>query len=818
MGIFYTRSSAGSLLRSRLMLLVLACLLAYPRGASAQDDKAQAPKDFDERLAKLDNLLEARRIKNHIPGMAIAIVKDDEVVFAKGYGHRDLEEKKPVETDTLFAIGSSTKSFTGTLVAMLVDQGKMQWDDPVTKFIPDFKLDIDTGHQQITIRDLLCHRTGFTRMGILWAGGALSREEVVKRASTAKPFADFQEKFLYNNVMFMAAGISAGRAAESDWDSLIAEKIFKPLGMNDSSTTIRVAQKDPRLALGYTWDKDKEEFKQLPMRNIDSIAPSGSINSNVNDMSQYLRFQLSKGRFKDQQLLSEKQHAETWKKQMEIGGGVSYGFGWMLKDWNGKQVVEHGGNIDGFGAQVSLLPEWSTGYVLLTNVTATPLQAESINLVFDTLFADATENKGLEGIDTASLVGKYAANFGPFNNETFEVLMKEGKLAIDVPGQTTYELKAPDDEGKWYFALTNQIAVSFNRNKDDKVISITMHQAGMTPEFIREDVELPPEMPLTETAPLVGKYRDEKGKTDVQVDIRKGRLVVAVGNRGTFGFLPPDEDGKWAMRAKPDAMQIRFNQNEDGTIRSLSRFQGDKETEMPRISKATVSKVPRLEELLGKIRRGYGSIDETDFAGVRMKGSGNFIHQGATGTVDFIFATSGGGHATRQDFGELATTVEAFDGERGFTDTSIGLYEELSGRKLNRLRLDHPLWILDDWKKYYTEASITGESEIDGQQTFEISLSGDEVLDRKLYVGVDSGLILKEKSVLPIDPIGEIPIEITYSDYRDVGGVQLPFKTVTKNPFNGEFEVQFESAEPLLELPKDAFVVPPPVASIHEGK
>ncbi len=296
---------------------------------------------FDKRLAKLDGLLEAARIRHKIPGVAFALVRDDQVIFAKGYGDRDVKQKKPVETDTIFAIGSTTKAFTSSVIAMLVDDGKMEWDDPVTRFLPEFRLNLDTGKDEVTVRDLLCHRTGFTRMGLLWAGGTLTREEIITRIADAEPYAKFREKFHYNNVMYMAAGLCAGEAAESDWDSLIAERIFKPLGMQDSSTTIRVAQKDSRLALGYKWDKDIQAFAHLPMRNLDSVGPAGSINSNVNDMAQWLRFQLSRGKFNNHELITQRHHAETWNKQINMAGRVDYGFGWMLRQWNQQAVIEH---------------------------------------------------------------------------------------------------------------------------------------------------------------------------------------------------------------------------------------------------------------------------------------------------------------------------------------------------------------------------------------------------------------------------------------------------------------------------------------------
>lgn len=776
------------------------CLVAQQNTTSAQD--------FEQRLEKLGELLESERVKNKIPGLALAVVKDGEVVFSQGFGHSNLAEQKPVDEETLFAIGSSTKSFTSTLVAMLVDQGKMDWDDPVTKYLPDFQMDVDTGDEVITIGDLLSHRTGFTRMGLIWASGSKSRAEVIQTAAQAKAYAKFQEKFLYNNVMYMTAGVCAGRAMDSDWDTLVADRIFKPLGMDASSTTIRVAQNDQRLSLGYMWDKDNQEFIHLPMRNLDSIGPSGSINSNVKDMAKWIQFQLDHGKVGDNELMTQASQEKTWSKQMEIAGGVNYGFGWMLREWNGKKVVEHGGNIDGFGAQVTLLPELNAGYVLLTNVTATPLQGSSVGLVFDTLFGETEEEGSLEGVDMTELVGDYKANFGPFDDATMAVKMKDGNLAIDVPGQMLFELKNPDDDGKWFFAVTDTVAVSFNRNDDGKVISLTMHQSGMTPEFLRDDYEPKPESSHQVTAPLVGKYRDEENDVDVEVGVRKGRLVINTGGKGVFCFLPPNEDGVWRLRARPEMLQVRFNADDDGKIKSVTRIQGGKEVEMMRADDGPNVATVTAEELLAKVQKAAGAFRDAELQGVRLKGTTQFVHQGVTGTYERVFAVDGR-HWTRQHFGKMATIVESFDGEHGVTDTSIGRREDLIGKKLNSMKMQHPLWLSLDWQEFYTEAEVVGEQKVDGQQTLVLALRGDDVFDRKLYVVPESGAVLKEDSVVPHDIIGEMKLSVSFSDFRDVGGVQMPFRMESENPMVGALVIQIESFEPLEELKGSLFEVPP---------
>ena len=324
--------------------------------------------------------------------MAIAVVKDDEVIFVRGFGLADLENETPVTPETIFAIGSITKSFTATLVGMLVDEGEMGWDDPVTEHIPYFTLNVDSDDEnaQVTIRDMLSHRTGFTRIGALTnnVNGTVSREEVLLAATKAEPWAGLGEKYYYNNVMYTAAGVAAGNAAGTDWDTLLAERIFEPLGMSSSNTSVSESQTDPRLSLGYIWDKDLKVHTHQPMWVVDHFGPAGGINSNVLDMAQWLRFQLGHGAYNGDRLLSETQHQETWTSQIEIGGGDRYGLGWYLSEWHGQPVIQHGGRVAGFRSQMALWPESNLGFVLLTNMRGTPLQEESINMVWDALLGE----------------------------------------------------------------------------------------------------------------------------------------------------------------------------------------------------------------------------------------------------------------------------------------------------------------------------------------------------------------------------------------------------------------------------------------------
>ncbi len=184
--------------------------------------------ELTPQLQELSAALEAKRIEHHIPGMAIAVVKNDKVIMSKGFGVMNLEENKPVTTDTLFAIGSSSKAFTATMVGMLVDENKLSWDDKISAQLPDYQFSVDDKVLPITYRDMLSHRTGYTRNDLLWFNGKASKELILKTAVKADPDDEFRKKFYYNNVMYLAAGEGAALLSGKTWDqSLMGEVVIQ---------------------------------------------------------------------------------------------------------------------------------------------------------------------------------------------------------------------------------------------------------------------------------------------------------------------------------------------------------------------------------------------------------------------------------------------------------------------------------------------------------------------------------------------------------------------------------------------------------------
>jgi CubicO group peptidase (beta-lactamase class C family) len=333
-----------------------------------------------------------------VPGVAIAVIKNDKVVFAKGYGVRKIGDPTPVDEKTLFAIGSASKAFTAAAVAMLADEGKLKFDDPATRHLPGFQLYDPYVTREITVRDLLCHRSGLERGEMLWYGTNYDRDEILRRVRYLKPSWSFRSRFGYQNIMYLAAGQAVARVSGKSWDEFIRERIFRPLGMTASSTSILDLKSSTNVATPHA--KLEGKVESIAWRNIDNIAPAGSINSNVVDMAQWVRLQLGGGKYENAQVISSGSVKEMhqphtiirqeppWSLLFPGAHFLEYGLGWFLHDHHGRKVVQHGGNIDGMSALVAMIPEEKLGVVVLTNMNGTILTTALAYKIFD-LFLQA---------------------------------------------------------------------------------------------------------------------------------------------------------------------------------------------------------------------------------------------------------------------------------------------------------------------------------------------------------------------------------------------------------------------------------------------
>lgn len=327
-----------------------------------------------------------------LPGLSVAIVRNDSVLFIKGYGVLTAGTTTPVDEQTLFEIGSTSKAMTATLVAMLVSDGKMRYDDLVTAYLPDFRLYDPIASAELTIRDALSHRSGIGRGELVWLGRGISREEVLHRMRFLKPESPFRSRYSYQNMMFLVAGEAAGKAAGSTWDELVKQRIFTPLGMTSTVTTLReLANKN--VATPHGMERDSVYVK--PHWNIENMAPAGAINSSARDMAQWLRFQISDGVSNGKRLVGSAALHETHTPQILTGGEgaigaadsltffSAYGLGWWLQDYRHQLLWWHEGGTDGMSTMVGILPEHKFGLVILSNMRSAPLPRELMRYILD---------------------------------------------------------------------------------------------------------------------------------------------------------------------------------------------------------------------------------------------------------------------------------------------------------------------------------------------------------------------------------------------------------------------------------------------------
>ncbi len=251
-----------------------------------------------------------------VPGLALAVVKDGEMVFARGFGKRDLTGGEAVTPQTIFAIGSSSKAFTAASLAMLVDEGKLNWDRPVREYIPFFKLYDTVASERITPRDLLIHNSGLPRHDLAWYRSSRSRKELVEGLRYLEPSKDFRSTWQYQNMMYATAGYLVECVSGLSWEDFVQQRIFAPLGMSNSYVNDTSAREHTtNYSLPYR-EKDGE-IQQIPFySHWQALGPAGSIHSNVEDLCKWLLLHLNKGKVGDRQLISEGQMTQLHSPQM----------------------------------------------------------------------------------------------------------------------------------------------------------------------------------------------------------------------------------------------------------------------------------------------------------------------------------------------------------------------------------------------------------------------------------------------------------------------------------------------------------------------
>jgi CubicO group peptidase (beta-lactamase class C family) len=504
----------------------------------------------------------------NIQGCAVAIVKNSKMIYSKGFGYRDVQNKLPVTPQTLFAIGSCTKAFTSAAACILVDQGKLDLDKPIINYIPEFKMYDDYVTVHITARDLMCHRSGLPRHDLAWYGADdISRKEMVEKLRYLEPSHGFREVWQYQNGMFMAAGYLIEQISSSSWEDFVKTNIIIPLEMTSTNFSVEESQKSQDYSLPY--GEQNFKLKQLPFRPLKAMGPAGSINSNVIDMSNWIIMQLNLGKFNDKQIVSQSSLMQTQTPTMVEPSTITdeifystYGLGWMITSYRGHLRVMHGGNIDGFSADVSLFPKDSLGIVILTNMNGTQFTGVMRNYTVDKLLGlsdidwnarllegrtnmmktlkeqkETIDPNKVEGTEPSHPLEDYAGKYENLAYGTMEIVYSDGKLKMHFH---TFDLDLTHYhydvfEARW-IEESPKVKITFSYNEKGKInkISAPLEDGIKDIEFVKIVEEKKVEG--IDLNKYIGDY--EIAGTKLNVTLRGTKLILSVPGQPDYELVP----------------------------------------------------------------------------------------------------------------------------------------------------------------------------------------------------------------------------------------------------------------------------------------
>lgn len=753
-------------------------------------------------LAGLTQAVEKARQDMKIPGFALAVVKDGNVVLAKGFGQRDVEANLPVTPDTLFAIGSCTKAFTAMSAAIAQDEGRLSLDDSPKKYLPSFRLQDPEADEKITIRDMLCHRSGLTGTDLAWITGVLNRDEVIQVAGLAKPTAKFRERWQYQNVMYSAAGQAVAAAYGTTWEQVITDKILRPLGMNNSDLSVARMQKSNDFARGYSYDPDTKQSRLVPTRDLTNIAPAGAINSSATDMAKWVRLMLNGGEIDGTRIVSADRFKELITKQIDMSPTVGYALGWGVGKLHDTEILEHAGGIDGFNAFVAIFPEKKLGYVLLTNVSESPINGSVREIIWSHLIepgkspatAPAQVASAQIQVDPKQEVGKYGI---------LEVVFRDGALFAVVAGQPDYKL---ENVGGRRYKLSNAppgFFVTFRENEDPAVgTEVYLEQPHGNYTFAREPSAEEMANTLAQYGGphknLLGTYSTEGFSLDVTV--RRGKLAAIVRGQPTYTLVEKQED-VFSLPPLPESFEMTIRRDEEGAVTGAflkqPRPQPDMELKRTATPGAPIDVNPLIQRAIdaaggGANLRKHQTLKitydlEMESQGVR--GRGTILARApdaSTKTTEFI--------ALGKPIGSM---TELFDGTAGKTEGSFIPTTPYRKSEIADAKAVADFLGPAAWKSQFKSFTSKGKAKVGDEGCDVLQMKPETGPTVTVYISDTSGLVLRRDFVKSGEH-GAGKVSEFFSDFRAVDGVKVPFRTDQTSAEGGKVvqtvkEVEFVS-------------------------
>jgi CubicO group peptidase (beta-lactamase class C family) len=601
----------------RLALAAILIGLSFPAPALPAT-AATVATDPARRLAGFDAYMEKVVKDWNVPGIGVAVVAKDKVVFARGYGYRDYGAKLPFTVKTVVPIASNTKLFTATAAGLLVEQGKLDWDKPVRQYVPGIHFYNDQLDATVTIRDMLSHRTGITRHDTIWYKSDFTRKELFERLKYLEPSQPLRQTFLYNNMMYAGAGYVVELLSGKSWEDFVRERILQPLGMASTVFSIPDLQTQPEHGVPYTERRDSFELYRIPYYSeAEGVGPAGSMNSNLEDMARWVITQLNGGALEGRPVIPASVIKETMAPALALPNAAleargfgellnpAYGAGRSVASYRGHLISYHGGDINGFHSQVSVAPYDGLGVVVLViGDHAAPLYNVVTYNVYERMLgldltpwsermlairlkgkeagkqARAKAGAGrVEGTKPSHTLDDYAGEFEHPAYGVVTIARKEDALAFDfhkirLPlAHFHYDrFDTPDDEqdGKW--------SVNFGTSPNGEIdrALISLDEAEVV--FNRR---VPAELSRLDTLrPYAGDYLTPTG----------AKFRVVLQENGTLGVVFPGQPLRALLPWKPRKFRVKefsdvtmeFVTGPDGKVTAMKQITPSGEFVSPR--------------------------------------------------------------------------------------------------------------------------------------------------------------------------------------------------------------------------------------------
>jgi CubicO group peptidase (beta-lactamase class C family) len=592
----------------RLLIVRLFCLTVAWCAAAQNIDVAQRLSGFDAYMAKT--------LKDwNGPGVGVGIVVNDKLVFAKGYGFRDYEKKLPFTPGTMSPIASNTKLFTAIAAGMLVEEGKLTWDKPVRESVPSIRFYNDQLNSTVTLRDMLSHRTGITRHDTIWYKSDFSRKQLFEKLAYLEPQEPIRQTFLYNNLMYAAAGYLIELQSGKTWEQFVKERILDPLRMTSTSYSIGDMLKRPEFGVGFTEKRDSFDLYKIPYyEDISGVAPCGAIVSNIEDMSHWLIALMNEGKYNGKQVLPAEVLKQTLQPAIALpnaalesrGWGevlnAAYGMGRQTASYRGHLIAMHGGDLPGFHTQVSYMPQDHIGVIVfeignhtqplynivtynvyerLLGMDLTPWSDRQLEIRLKNKKASTeSRTKAGEGrvpnTKPSHALADYAGTYEHPAYGLMNVTMKGDQLQFDfhkirmAMAHYHYDrFDTADDEldGKW--------SVNFRTNPQGDVDQAVMSLDEGEAVFVRK----PDTLDATKLSLLPGSYETPGGV----------KLQIVVSPAGEVSLVSPGQPPLALVHVKGMVFRHpRFSDQtlefvlQDGQVRGLRERNPEGETTLPR--------------------------------------------------------------------------------------------------------------------------------------------------------------------------------------------------------------------------------------------